>query len=108
MSTRRDFLIKTLGFVGVGVGSALASKVNFDNSKDLGIAKTKDELNKAEAYATCGYGMGCSGGGGQCGFGMGCGGDGGGSGGGGGQCGYGMGCSGGGGRCGYGMGCGGS
>lgn len=101
MSTRREFLIKTLGFVGVGVGSALAGKVAFDNSKDLGIAKTKNELDKAEAYAMCSYGSNCSGGGGQCSYGSSCGG-------GGGSCSYGASCSGGGGQCSYGSNCGGS
>lgn len=58
----------------------------------------------ARVYGTCGYGSGCSGGGGDCGYGSGCGGEGTG---GQGRCGYGSGCSGGGGQCGYGSGCGG-
>ncbi len=75
MSNRREFLTKSLGFVGIGIAAVVASKVNFDKSKGLGISKsTDDQKEGAKAYATCGFGMNCSGGGGQCGFGMGCGG----------------------------------
>jgi hypothetical protein len=114
MSTRREFLLKTIGFVGVGVTSALANRVSFDNTKDISVAKTKseidlvknkNELESAEAYAMCSYGSNCSGGGGSCSYGSNCGGDGGG---GGGTCSYGSSCSGGGGMCSYGSSCGGS
>ena len=88
MSSRREFLAKSIGFIGLGITSVVVGKTGFDPSKGIGVAKSKPEqLDKPKAYATCGFGMGCSGGGGQCGFGMGCSG-------GGGQCGFGMGCSG--------------
>lgn len=89
MSSRRDFLTKSLGVVGVGVGSVFLSKLTFDNSKSIEVASTKaDDFKDAIIVAgQCGFGAGCSGGGGQCGFGSGCSG-------GGGQCGFGMGCGG--------------
>jgi len=88
MKSRREFLTKSLGFVGVGIGAVIASKVTFDSNQGLGIAKsTNDNVNDAKAYAMCGGGLNCSGGGGQCGGGLNCGG-------GGGQCGGGLNCSG--------------
>ncbi len=90
MSSRRDFLTKTLGFVGAGiVGGSLLSKITFDDSKGIEVGKTKisDFKDSFEVAGQCGFGSGCSGGGGQCGFGSGCSG-------GGGQCGFGSGCSG--------------
>lgn len=89
MSSRREFLTKSFGFVGVGVGGALLSKLTFDESKgiEIGKAKANEFKDAIEVAGQCGFGSGCSGGGGQCGFGSGCSG-------GGGQCGFGMGCGG--------------
>ena len=65
------------------------SDLKFDNSEPIKIGELKDETKEAIIVAgQCGFGSGCSGGGGTCGFGSG--------------------CSGGGGRCGFGYGCGGS
>ena len=89
MKSRREFLTRSLGFVGTGIAAVIAGKVVFDDSKGLGIAKNKqDNQNSAKAYAMCGGGLNCSGGGGQCGGGLNCSG-------GGGQCGGGLNCGGG-------------
>lgn len=74
MSSRRDFLTKSFGLIGVGAGSVFLSKLTFDESKNIEIAKTKtDDFKDAIIVAgQCGFGMGCGGGNGQCGFGMGC------------------------------------
>jgi hypothetical protein len=90
MSSRRDFLTKSLGYVGAGiVGSTLLSKITFDESKGIEVGKTKtDDFKDAILVAgQCGMGLNCSGGGGTCGMGLGCGG-------GGGSCGMGLGCGG--------------
>ncbi len=89
MSTRREFLEKSMGFVGAGLVAALGSKAIFDSSKGIGIAKSdaNEKENSAKAYATCGFASSCSGGGGECGFASSCGG-------GGGQCGFSSNCSG--------------
>ena len=95
--SRRDFL-KSLKVLGVGVG---ATTLFLGTSNATTIFEDQPIV-----VATCGFGAGCSGGGGECGFGAGCSGSG--SPGGGGQCGFGAGCSGGGGQCGFGAGCSGS
>lgn len=107
MSTRREFLSKTLKIVSGGVGVAVLSKLSYDESKNLEIALgRKDELKDAiQVSGMCSYGSNCGGGGGQCSYGSNCGG--GGGGGGGGQCSYGSSCGGGGGKCSYGSNCGG-
>lgn len=91
MSSRREFLTKTLGFASLAIigGESLAD-LKFDSSKSIKTGKSdiKNSKDYIEVAGQCGMGMGCGGGGGQCGFGMGCGG-------GGGHCGFGMGCSGG-------------
>ena len=90
--SRRDFL-KSLKVLGVGVG---ATTLFLGTSNATTIFEDQPIV-----VATCGFGAGCSGGGGECGFGAGCSG-------GGGECGFGAGCSGGGGQCGFGAGCSGS
>ncbi len=85
---RRKFLAKSVGFVGAGIVAVIASKTTFDSKEGIGIAKgTKENPDSAKAYAMCGAGLNCGGGGGQCGAGLNCSG-------GGGQCGAGLNCSG--------------
>lgn len=90
MSSRREFLTKSLGFIGVGiVGGTLLSKLNFDSSKgiEIGKAKANEFKDAIEVAGTCSYGSSCGGGGGSCSYGSSCGG-------GGGSCSYGSNCSG--------------
>lgn len=93
-NSRRDFLKKSFGVMGVAATTVALSKIGFSEAQALEIGQTnKITQNPMDVSGQCGFGMGCSGGGGQCGFGMGCGG-GGSSGGGDSKCGFGMGCGG--------------
>ena len=91
MLSRRKFFAKSATFVGAGIGAIVLSDLKFDNSEPIKIGELKDETKEAIIVAgQCGFGSGCSGGGGTCGFGSGCSG----GGGGGGRCGFGYGCGG--------------
>ena len=88
MSSRRDFLTKSFGLIGVGAGSVFLSKLPFDESKGIEIGKIKNEFKDAiQVAGMCSYGSSCGGGGGSCSYGSSCGG-------GGGSCSYGSNCSG--------------
>ncbi len=68
MNDRREFLAKSLGFVGAAIVAVIGSKVTFDSKEGIGIAKgTEENLDSAKAYASCGRSYNCSGGGGECG-----------------------------------------
>ena len=97
--SRRDFV----KFGAGGLAAYLASKciVSIEPTEGFSVGKPKIKFGTPDAYAACGTGLNCAGGGGQCGAGLNCAG-------GGGHCGAGLNCAGGGGQCGAGLNCAGS
>lgn len=86
--SRRGFLKKSFGVMGVAATTVALSKLGFNEAQALEIGDTsKSTKNPMDVSGTCSYGSSCGGGGGSCSYGSSCGG-------GGGTCSYGSNCSG--------------